>query len=177
MDTEPFYRVATRHLLALGHCRIVLMVREPLRKPTPGFSARAFLEELSTHGVATSNYHLPDWEETPEGFNRLLENLFKITPPTALIIDEIPRVFAAVTYLARHGIKVPEHVSLVCSDSDAFMDWCHPPIAHMRWDNALIVRRVVRWVNAMHKGKPARREANIPAEFVLGGSIGPVWQG
>ena len=88
--------------------------------------------------TATSDYNLPDWEETPEGFSRLLDKLFKITPPTALIIDEGSRVFAAVTYLARHGIKVPEHVSLVCPDSNAFKDWCHPPIAHMHWDNARI---------------------------------------
>ena len=107
----------------------------------------------------------------------MLENLFKITPPTALIIDEIPRVFAAVTYLARHGIKVPEHVSLVCADSDTFMDWCHPPIAHMRWDNALIVRGVVRWVNAVRTGKSVRKMIGCPAEFVPGGSIGPVWKG
>ena len=38
--------------------------------------------------------------------SRLLERLFKSTPPTALIIDETPRVIAALAFLARHGIKV-----------------------------------------------------------------------
>ena len=45
----------------------------------------------------------------------------------------------------------------------------------MRWDNALIVRRVVRWVDAVRKGKADHKTINIPAEFVPGGSIGPVW--
>ena len=44
------------------------------------------------------------------------------------------------------------------------------------WDNAFIVRRVVRWVNAVRKGKPDRRVINILAEFVPGGSIGPAWK-
>ena len=176
-DFAPAYRAATRHLLALGHRHIVLMIREPLRKPTPGFCARAFLEELSAYGVATSSYNLPDWEETPKGFNRLLENLFKITPPTALMIDELSRVIAAGSFLARQGIQVPGQVSLVFTDCDGTLDWCFPGFAHMRWDNAPLVRRVVRWVNAVRKSKPDRRAITFQAEFVPGGSIGPVWKG
>ena len=70
-DMVPAYRAATRHLLALGHRRIVLIAREARRKPTPGISERAFLEELAAHGVLTGGYNLPDWEETPEGFQPL----------------------------------------------------------------------------------------------------------
>jgi hypothetical protein len=45
----------------------------------------------------------------------------------------------------------------------------------MRWDNSFIVRRVVRWVDAVRKSRADRKTINIPAEFVPGGSIGPVW--
>ena len=172
-DTAPALRSATRHLVALGHRRIVLITRTSHRKPTPGRSERAFLEELASHGVVSGDYNLPDWKETPEGFHQLLSNLFKSTPPTALIIDEIPHFFAAVAFCARHGIRVPEQVSLVSTDCDAMLDWCHPGFAHLRWDNALIVRRVVRWVNDVRIGKPDRKTINVPAEFVPGGSTGP----
>ena len=174
-DMEPAYRAATRHLLALGHRRIVFILSEPHRKPTPGKSAQNFLEELAAHGVPTGHYNLPDWEETPEGFSRLLEILFKSTPPTALIIDESPYFFATVAFCARHGIRVPGQVSLISTDCDAMLDRCHPGFAHMRWDNRLIVRRVVGWVDAVRKGRADRKTINIPAEFVPGGSIGPVW--
>ena len=102
--------------------------------------------------------------------------MFQRTPPTALIIDEFPRFFAAMAFLARRGIRVPEQVSLVSTDCDASLDWCYPGVAHMQWDNALIVRRVVRWVNAVRQGDPDRRTINFTAEFVPGGSIGPVWK-
>ena len=172
-DTVPAHRVATRHLLALGHRRIVNIARESRRKPTPGTCELAFLEEMTAHGVATSDYNLPDWEETPKGLCRLLEALFRHTPPTALLIDETPNLIATMAFFARHGIRRPEQVSLVSTDCDAILDWCHPAIAHLRWDNAFIVRRVVRWVNAVRKGKPDRRVINVLAEFVPGGSIGP----
>jgi DNA-binding LacI/PurR family transcriptional regulator len=177
VNSELAYRAATRRLLALGHRRIVLIVREPVRKPTPGLCARAFLEELSLHGIQPSGYNLPDWKESPEGFNRLLGNLFKGTPPTALIIDETSRVFAALAFLARHGIKVPEHVSLIFSDNDAMLDWCHPAIARMQWDSTPIARNVVHWVSTVRKGNPGRKVNDVTAEFVPGGSIGPVWNG
>jgi hypothetical protein len=51
VDTEPFYRAATRHLLALGHCRIVLLVREPIRKPTPGTAPAPFWKNWPRTGL------------------------------------------------------------------------------------------------------------------------------
>jgi DNA-binding LacI/PurR family transcriptional regulator len=104
-----------------------------------------------------------------------MESLFKTTPPTALIIDEICWFIAALGFLVRRGIRVPEQVSLVSGDCEAILDVCHPRFAHMRWDNRLIVRRVVRWVDAVRKGKADHKTINIPAEFIPGGSIGPVW--
>jgi DNA-binding LacI/PurR family transcriptional regulator len=173
-DVLDAYRAATRHLLALGHRRIALIISAMHRKPSPGIYALAYLEELTAHGVPTGDYNLPDWEETPEGFNRLLESLFRSTPPTALIIDETTHFLAAIAFCARHGIHVPKKVSLVSTDCDAILGWCHPGIAHMRWDPKPVVRRVVRWVDAVRKGNPDRKIINFPAEFIPGGSIGPV---
>jgi DNA-binding LacI/PurR family transcriptional regulator len=172
-DVEPAFRAATRHLLGLGHRRIALIMSEARRKPTPGKSACGFLEELRAHGVVTGEYNLPDWQETPEGLHHLLNNLFQKTPPTALIIDEISHFFATLTYCARRGIRVPDQVSLVSTDCAALADWCPEGIAHMHWDNEVIVRQVVRWVNAVRKGRTDRRSIDFPAEFVPGGSIGP----
>jgi DNA-binding LacI/PurR family transcriptional regulator len=172
-DKVPAIVEATRQLIALGHQRIVLIVLGPRRKPTPGRAEQAFLDELAAHGIATGDYHLPDWEETPEGFSALLETLFRTTPPTALIVDETPRVIAAVHFFARHRIRLPEQVSLVSTDYDSSLAWCSPTVAHIRWNPAPIVRRIVRWIAALRKGNRDRRTINFPAEFRPGGSIGP----
>jgi LacI family transcriptional regulator len=174
-DIVDACRTAMRQLLALGHSRIVHIVREARRKPIPGASERTFLEEMTNTGVMIGPFNLPDWEETPEGFGRLLESLFRRSPPTALIIDEIPRLLATIAFLARRGIKVPEHISIVSTDCDALLDWCRPGIAHMQYDSNLIVRRVVRWVKAVRKGNQDCKVINVPAQFVPGGSIGPAY--
>ncbi|MFT5854498.1 MAG: DNA-binding LacI/PurR family transcriptional regulator [Verrucomicrobiales bacterium] len=172
-DKAPAYEAATRHLIELGHRRIALITRKTRRKPTPGLVERAFMHELVAHGIPTGDFNLPDWKETPEGFSALLENLFRSTPPTALIIEEEPRLLATMAFLLRKGIKVPEQVSLVSTDNDS-LEWCHPGFAHMTWDNTLIARRVVRWVAAVGRGRADCKTINYPAEFVPGGSIGPV---
>lgn len=175
-DKVPAYVAATRQLIALGHRRIVLIALSPRRKPAPGNIERAFLAELTAHRISAGAFNLPDWEETPEGFQTLLETLFQHTPPTALIIEETPRVIAAMQFLARRHRDVPGHVSLVSTDWDSSLAWCHPPIAHMRWKAEGLVRRVVRWVAAVQDGHPDRERIVVPVEFVPGGSIGPVRQ-
>ena len=172
-DKIPAYLDATRQLLAMGHRRISMITLAGRRKPMPGNVERAVLEEIRRHGIETGPYNLPDWEETPQGFHALLENLFRATPPTALIIDETPKMIAAMQFLARRHIDVPGQVSLVSPDCDKELSWCHPPIAHMVWNNSHIVRRVVRWVASVRKGNPDRDTIKSPATFVPGGSIGP----
>jgi hypothetical protein len=144
-DKVPILLEVVRRLVALGHRKIVLLVREEQRKPQPGLLARTFLDELEVCGIPTSSYNLPDWEDSPEGFRHCLDSLFQVTSPTALIIDETFLFTVAQQHLARHGILAPEHISLVCADPDPTFAWFHPTISHIRWDSRPVVRRIVRW--------------------------------
>ncbi len=172
-DKVPAMIAAIRNLISFGHRRIVLLVRRERRLPEPGRGESAFLEELKGHAVPVGAFNLPDWEETPEGFRELLRSLFQITPPTALIIDEAPLFVAAQQFLAEGGIRVPQQVSLVCKDANPVFEWCQPTIAHIRWDSAPVVRRIVRWAVAVSRGRTDKKQTLTPAKFVAGGTIGP----
>lgn len=173
-DKPPAYALATRRLIALGHRRIVLIARRMRRLPVPGSSEQAFLDELAAHGIPRGPYHLPDWEESLEGFHAGLESLFRVTPPTALIIQEAVLFTAARQFLANRGLRVPEDVSLVCTDADPTFAWCKPSVTHIRWDSRPVVRRIVRWAANLSSGTPDVRQVLTAAEFVPGGTIGPV---
>lgn len=168
---------ATRELIRLGHRRIVLMVRPRRRLPQPGETEVAFLRELARQGLEVGEYNLPAWDETPDDFHRCLENLFRVTPPTALIIDETPLFFAAQQFLSRGGLRVPDDVSMVATDPDPAFHWCRPSIAHITWSSVPLVRRVTRWAANVSRGKEDLRQSLTPAVFVGGGTIGPVRPG
>jgi DNA-binding LacI/PurR family transcriptional regulator len=164
---------ATRHLIELGHRRIVLLCRRLRRLPQPGLSETLFLETLREHGRPVGEYNLPDWEDTDLGFQECLNSLFRVTPPTALIVDETPYFVATMQFLLSRGIRVPGDVSLVCTDDDPAFSHCSPPIARMTYDSGPVVRRIVSWAANVSRGKTDLRQTFTPSEFIPGGTIGP----
>lgn len=166
-------RLAVRRLVELGHRRIVMMVRPVRRIPEPGLFERAFLDELEALGIPTGSYNLPDWEESVEGFHAGLDSLFRLTPPTAAIIDEGPFVTATLQFCMSKGLRVPEDLSILCTDPDPSFDWCQPSIAHIHWDAGPIIRRVVRWANNVSLGREDFRKGYSKARFIDGGTVGP----
>ena len=165
--------VAVRRLLELGHRRIVMLARRERRAGGPGNIERAILAEMAAHGVRTSPYNLPDWDNTCEGFHRLLDELYRLTPPSALIIDEAFLFASAQQHLAQRGILAPQQVSLICTAPDPTFTWCRPTVAHISYDIRPVLRRVVRWANNVACGKDDRHQSFTKAEFVDGGTIGP----
>jgi DNA-binding LacI/PurR family transcriptional regulator len=173
-DKVAAMSAAARELIRLGHRRIVLLARRMRRLPEPGASERAVLEELSAHGIEPGTYHLPDWEESVEGFHECLEALFQLTPPTALVVEEVPFFLTVQQFLAGRGIRVPEDVSLVCTDHSPDFDWFRPTVAHIHWNSGPLVRRILRWASKVANGGVDRHHTLTSAEFVEGGTIGPV---
>lgn len=174
IDKMPAYAEVVDRLVRLGHRRIVNVVREDRRKPAPSALDRFFLEQLRKHGIATGSYNLPNWRDTPSGLQKLLDSLFRHTPPTALLLDEPLLFVAARDNLAMKGIIAPRDVSLVCCDHDEILDWCVPAITHIQWNPRPLVRRMVRWADQVSRGKDDRRKSVTDAKWFLGGTIGPV---
>jgi DNA-binding LacI/PurR family transcriptional regulator len=169
----PLYNEVTQKLISLGHQRIVMVCSKILRYPAPSKTAREFVDTMETNGIRTGSYNLPDWEETAEGFNELLDSLFRATPPTAMIFDEAFQYYAACHYFMHCNLRVPQDVSLVCSDADPGFNWCRPSVAHFFWDYQPIVRRIMRWMENISRGVDDRRKSFTKAVFVNGGTIGP----
>ncbi len=161
-------------LVALGHRRIVMLAREERRKPEPALFEQTFLDRLKAHGISTGSYNLPDWKATPAGLGECLDQCFRVTPPTALFIDEMSVFVGAQHYLAQRGILAPQHVSLVCGDPDPAFDWCRPTVAHIDWDPGVLIRRILAWAHQVALGKHRRRQYSIKTTFVNGGTVGPV---
>lgn len=167
---------AVQRLIDLGHKRIVIVSRESQRTGGPDSIVTAMFDLMKAHGLTVSPYNIPSWDDSAEGLHRMLEELFRFTPPTALLINE-PFIFHAIKdHLAQRGILAPAHVSLICADPDHTFSWSRPTIAHIKWDHGPVVRRVLRWVNNIANGKDDHRQILTKAVFVDGETVGRVPQ-
>ncbi len=175
-DKSGALRDAMRRLVDHGHQRIVLLVPEDRRKPVPGRFEQCFLDELKALGIQPGSYHLPDWQTSRKSFHRRLDLLFTHTPPTAVILDEMPFFIAAQNHLAQQGITAPRDVSLICTDPHPAFEMCQPTVAHIAWDPRPVVRRIVRWANNLANGRTDRRQSFSKAVYVDGGTVGPAPQ-
>lgn len=173
-DKVPATELATRHLLSLGHRRIVYFARRGRRLPLPGAIERAFLETLKEAGVPAGGYHLPDWDESAKGFHECLRSLFAVTPPTALMLDEAVLFPALQQFLMTAGLQVPDDVSVISTDGHPSFDWCEPSVAHIDWDPEPVVRRVLRWASKIRQGRRDAGQILTRAEFVSGGTVARV---
>lgn len=164
----------TRQLVEQGHTRIVMFVREERRKPSLGMPELAFLEQLESCGIKTSSYNIPDWEDTPEGLEHCLNNIFQYTRPTALIICDAVLFHSIQNHLSRIGINAPEGISLFCTDHVESFVWVRPAITHINWDYRPTTRRVLQWITNVSMNKEDRKLSYTKAHLVDGDTIGPV---
>jgi len=169
---EPMVEV-TRRLIQLGHRRISFLCVDAWRSNQPGSVVQAFTAELSSHGIVPGEFNVPNWTESPEGLRTLLNTLFRLTPPTAIIVQHQLWAVGVLAFLAERGLHVPAQVSLIVQQPDPSHAWHYPPLAHFNWRTDLSVRRVVRWVGAIAEGRMDRESVGYPVEFEPGGTIGP----
>lgn len=172
-DKNNALTTVVRKLVALGHRRVVLIVRAERRLPQPGAFEQMFLNLLVEQGIKTGPYNLPDWEENPAGLCRCLDSLHGLTPPTALILDEAALFMTARLHLAQRGIMVPRDVSMVCLDSNPAFEWSCPAVSHVGWDSGAVVRRILQWADNIARGREDSRKTFLKATFIEGETIGP----
>ena len=172
-DNIPALVEATRRLVELGHQRIVLL-DSLFSVSEPGTAGSAFLDALSAAGITTGSYNLPGWEGGHEGLYAYLDSSFQHTPPTAIIASSSPIYFATLHFLLNKDIQVPRDLSLVCVDDDPHFSECRPSVSYIRWSSRVVANRIVRWVGNISLGKEDTRQTSIKADFIEGGTMGPV---
>ena len=170
-DASVVLAEAVSTLVGHGHRRIVLICSSVWRQPTPGPAATGYLVALKQHGISVADYNLPPWDESAAGLERLLESLFRITPPTALLLAEPTYCVATLAFLARRGIQVPRDVSLVNLVPDPVFAWRRPPLAQVTLPLQEHVHRIARWVDAIACGTIDLEQKSCIPTFDPGGTI------
>src|SRR4051812_4833990 len=127
-DYETSARLATEHLLGLGHTRIAAIEGPP--DVTSGRLHHAgFTGALAVAGVPVDPALVQrgsfDWffgRDAAEALLRLPD------PPTALLVSNHEASFGVLPVLGDLGVRVPDHLSLICTEEEPFFTWWSPPL-------------------------------------------------
>ena len=172
-DLSVALHAAVHCLTEHGHRRIVAVSPESWRIPAHSKSALDFLAAMEANGHRPSSYNLPMWESSPEGLEKLLISIFRITPPSALLFVEPASCVATLGFLGRKGLRIPRDISIVCMTTNPLFDLLPQRLAHFEWPMDQHVLRTVRWIERLAKGETDLQEAAFPAVFHPGETIGP----
>ncbi|WP_338288974.1 substrate-binding domain-containing protein [Luteolibacter sp. LG18] len=179
IDSSLALREAMQVLTGRGHRRIALLCERFVREaPTPGRMARAFTEELAAVSVTASPYNLPAWDETPEGLQTVLEELFRITPPTAIIVNNALALSGLLSFCNRRGLRIPEHLSVLVMESSAEIEWFRPKLGMLGGMSITdLVAGVMEWLDNPSRQDRAPGQKLLPSYFIEGESIAAPFNG
>ncbi|WP_159501662.1 LacI family DNA-binding transcriptional regulator [Microbacterium sp. 18062] len=162
-------RLATRHLIELGH-RQIYHLAGPQDWIEAEARMRGFLEEMSANDIPTTAPILGDW--TAEFGYYAGRELLQVRDFTAVFSSNDQMALGLIHAVRDEGLDVPGDVSIVGFDDipEAAHFW--PPLTTVRQDFAELGRRCVDLLLGPAEGiEPA--PGTIVPELVVRGSTGP----
>jgi LacI family transcriptional regulator len=167
MDDERAARLATEHLLSLGHRRIGF-IAGPDEFELSGWRVDGWRASMDAAGLSTDGLlgrgdfgHESGLREA----GRLLDGR---TPPTAIIASSDQMAIAALAAVRARGLDVPSDVSLVSFDDTPVVRFTHPPLAAIVQPIADTIARAVELIIAEQAGRPTSdAPIVVPSSLVL----------
>jgi DNA-binding LacI/PurR family transcriptional regulator len=160
-------RLATQHLIGLGHERIAYLgdrygyqsdterlggYRQALKQ-----ARRPFLPELVVHG-----------DGKPEGGRQAMETLRSLPqPPTAVFCYNDMSALGALGAIHQSGLRVPEDISLVGFDDLFFASYTQPPLTTVRQPRQRMGLLAMEILLKLMSGQDSADTIKVPAELIV----------
>jgi DNA-binding LacI/PurR family transcriptional regulator len=166
IDQQEAGRVATQHLLDLGH-RQVWHIAGPDEWIEARQRRQGWLECLGAAGIDAPPPLEGDW--SPDSGYRQGQILARIPDVTAIFAASDEMAFGAISALREHGRTVPDDLSIVSVDDIALAAYCAPPLTTVRQD----FYRCGAMAVALLLGEAGVGASEVPATLTVRGSTAP----
>ena len=169
IDQELGARLATRHLLELGH-RTVHHLRGP--KGWIGAEARAkgWRDELKSHGCLIPTTRVGDW--TPASGYAAGKAIAADRDVTAVFAGNDEMALGLMLALGEAGLRVPDDVSVVGFDDTPESGFFAPPLTTIHQDFSEVGRRAAEQLLSLIDDEPAG-QITIEPSLVVRASTAP----
>jgi LacI family transcriptional regulator len=175
-DHREGARLATNHLIGLGHRRIAMLVGD-----TKAFPSRSrldgFREAYSAAGIAPDPKLLRDNVLSSEDAYRATASLMSLAnPPTALFVAAMDMLGGCLRALRTMSIAVGDGISVVAGSDSDLAELHTPPITAIEWDLAAMGRHAATMLLERMRGDEIERGRGltVPTELIIRGSSRPL---
>lgn len=155
LDDVAGAKLATEHLISLGHTRIALVGGIPSsdlgRRREQGYALA-----LHEAGLRRRESLVRRLGYSPEMAALAAESLVSVTPPpTGIVVANVNGAIGALTALRRLGIDVPGDISVVAYHDEWVADHTWPPLTAVKMPYYEVGKQAVRSLIAQLRGEPS----------------------
>lgn len=172
MDDAGAARLATEHLLALGHRRVGFIAGPPDYELS-GWRIDGWRAAMAAAGLETGSLLLRGDFGYASGREAATALLASADPPTAIIASNDQMALATMEVARERGLAVPDALSVVSFDDTPIVRFVRPPLTAIVQPIADMTARAVELVIAEKAGRPTSPDPVIfSATLVVRGSTG-----
>ena len=175
LDNPMAGAMAAEHLVRLGH-RAIGVVTGPLDIALCRERQRGFVGALRKHGLRLPGSRVVEGDFGFEGGRAAARSFLEGgLPVTALWCHNDLMAFGAMRTFARHGVRIPEDLSVVGMDNTTICELSDPTLTSVTQPFEDMCRRAVELIAGMRAGKRLceQRVALAPGIIARESSAGP----
>ncbi|MBR0553604.1 LacI family DNA-binding transcriptional regulator [Stakelama marina] len=167
MDDEHAARLATEHLVELGHHRIGFIAGPP-EYELSGWRVVGWKAAMRDAGIDSGGLFAQGDFSFASGRAAAEALLGGDDPVTAIIASNDQMTLGALEVVREHGLRVPEDFSLISFDDTPVIRFSHPPLTAVQQPIAEVASRAVELIISDQAGKKVSREpVVVPASLVV----------
>ena len=170
LDDERAARLATEHLIGLGHRRIGFIAGPP-EYEVSGWRVDGWRAAMAAVGLPTDGLLAAGDFSYASGKAAATQLLGRAPAPTAIVASNDQMALATLEVGRERGLAVPRDLSLISFDDTPIVRFTHPPLTAVVQRIAEVTSRAVELIIADRTGKHESAEpVVVPAELAIRGS-------
>jgi len=158
---------ATRHLVQLGHRRIAHIAGSK-QAASSARRIAGFRDALNAANITDLDGMLQQGDFSMDSGYSVMERLLQLdNPPTAIFAGNDEMAFGAIAAARKHGLSVPEDLSVIGFDDQKTAAFYNPPLTTVNIPRHELGRRAAQELMDRFGGREAAHEIVLPTKFIV----------